>query len=154
MSTRAVAPVVGIVVIVAGAILLGVTLAAVLTSTELTNPPPRLEMAGSIDTSTYVLTLEHLGGDDIDLHSVEFSVEIDDEPLEKQPPIPFFAASGFAGGPTGPFNSATDDTWSAGERSTFRIASTNDPLPSQNSTVRVTVRQDGAVISSTTLAHA
>jgi hypothetical protein len=60
--------------------------------------------------------------------------------------VPFFAARGFRGGPTGPFNSRSPDEWSAGERAGFRIASTNDPRVTQGSRVEVSVVADGVLV--------
>ena len=83
------------------------------------------------------------GGDSIDAASLELRVRIGGEPLERQPPVPFFSAHGFESGPTGPFNSAKTGQWRAGEAASFRIAETNAPTPSAGDTVTIRIIVDG-----------
>lgn len=85
------------------------------------------------------VALEHRGGDDLDVRELRVRVRIDGAPLDRQPPVPFFSASGFRPGPTGPFNSASDPVWRPGETASFRIASTNDPTPEPGDRIEVTV---------------
>jgi hypothetical protein len=90
-----------------------------------------------VDGDTVALT--HEAGEPLRLARVRLVVEIDGEPLAHQPPVPFFAAAGFGGGPTGPFNVASDGVWSVGETGSFRIAGTNDPQLEPGRTVSVTI---------------
>jgi FlaG/FlaF family flagellin (archaellin) len=81
----------------------------------------------SVDAGTDRLTLVHRGGAPLDADRLAIRVRVAGTPLEHQPPVPFFAATGFRAGPTGPFNAATDPEWTAGERASLRLASTNEP---------------------------
>jgi len=139
-STRALSPVVGVVLLVA----LATLLAAVVGTTALDaartdDGPPRATFALDADPDRDRIVLTHRGGDAIDVGSLRIRVEIDGEALSHQPPVPFFAATGFRAGPTGPFNAATDGPWRAGERAGLRLASTNDPALTPGSRVTVTV---------------
>lgn len=154
MPERALAPVIAVVLLVAMTVALAAVVAVIVGSVGSPHATPQASIGGTIDTATNEVVLEHLGGDDLNLARIELLVRVDDDPLEKQPPVPFFAAPGFAGGPTGPFNSATDDTWSPGERGGFRIAGTNDPLPNAGATVTVSIRHEDAVIATVELSPA
>lgn len=92
----------------------------------------------SLSVSGRELSVTHRGGPALDVREIRLRVSVDGTPLAHQPPVPFFAAAGFRGGPTGPFNPATDPRWTPGERAGLRIASTNRPVPGAGS--RVTVR--------------
>lgn len=81
--------------------------------------------------------MTHRGGDAVVPADLRVRVRVDGEPLAEQPPVPFFAAEGFESGPTGPFNSATDGEWRAGETGSLRVADTNDPSLRPGATVEV-----------------
>ncbi|MEF8779139.1 MAG: type IV pilin [Haloferacaceae archaeon] len=83
--------------------------------------------------------LVHRGGDAVDVRRIRLRVLVDGTPLNHQPPVPFFSASGFYSGPTGPFNPASEPTWRAGEAASFAIAGTNDPAVTPGSRVVVEV---------------
>lgn len=143
---RATAPVVGLL------ILLGITVltagaVGVAVTTDTPEPPPAASLELTVDAETGELTVTHRGGDPLDLEKTEMQVEIDGEPLTEQPPIPFFAADGFHGGPTGPFNSASDDIWRTGESGTLTVADTNEPRLRSGVTVTVTIITDGSVVA-------
>lgn len=110
-------------------------------------PDPPQTAALSLSASGDRITLVHRAGEPIDVRAAELRVRIDGDPLDQQPPVPFFSAPGFRPGPTGPFNSAADPTWTAGETASLRIAATNDPVPEPGSTVEVAVVVDGARIA-------
>ncbi|WP_256288874.1 type IV pilin [Halobellus inordinatus] len=150
MRTRASAPVIGVVVLLLVGIVLGGVVAAgaeaVATATggvaagsdarDTARPGP-VAVSLYVDGDTVALT--HEAGAPLRLARVRLVVEINGEPLAHQPPVPFFAASGFGGGPTGPFNVASDGVWAVGETGSFRIAGTNDPQLEPGRTVSVTV---------------
>ena len=73
------------------------------------------------------ISLVHERGDAVAVGPLRVEVAVDGEPLTHQPPVPFFAAQGFHGGPTGPFNPSEGGEWTAGEVATFRVAGTNAP---------------------------
>jgi len=93
------------------------------------------------------LTVEHLGGDSLDVTAIRLRVTVDGDPLAHQPPVPFFSAAGFRPGPTGAFNVAGDTTLSPGESASFRIASTNEPVPEAGDRVELTVYSGGSPVA-------
>ncbi len=138
MSTRALGSVVGVVLLLAVAVL---TAAAVgLTALGAAPPddgPTRATFDLRVDADADRLTLVHRGGDTVAVSDLRVRVRIDGRPLAHQPPVPFFAATGFESGPTGPFNTAADGDWQAGERTSLRLAGTNDPALDPGSQVSV-----------------
>lgn len=143
---RGISPVVGIVAL----LVLTVGLAAIVVgvgalSLESTAPTTAFDL--SVDGETEAITIEHLGGDPIDVTELSVTVAIDDEELTSQPPVPFVGASGFDGAPTGPFNAATDSEWRAGERATVVVADTNEPTIDTGDAVTVTLVVDDARVA-------
>jgi FlaG/FlaF family flagellin (archaellin) len=112
--------------------------------------PPRAAVEASADADSGRIALTHLGGDALDVRDVAVRVFVDGEPLAHQPPVPFFAAEGFRGGPTGPFNSAADPGWEPGETASVRVASTNAPALAAGATVTVVVSVDDATVTRAT----
>lgn len=88
----------------------------------------------------------HRGGSPIDVTTLRIQIIVDGRPLDHQPPVPFFAAQGFRGGPSGPFNSATSAMWHTGERASFHIADTNSPPIGAGTTVRIRLFRDGSLL--------
>ncbi|WP_349770065.1 type IV pilin N-terminal domain-containing protein [Halobaculum limi] len=135
---RAVTPTVGVVLLVAVTIALAATVgAAALATGTPASPPPTAVVDLSVRETT--LTLTHRAGSPLDVRDLRIVVRVDGDRLRYQPPVPFFAARGFHGGPTGPFNSASDPTWSAGETASLSVAGTNRPRLRVGSVVRVTL---------------
>jgi flagellin-like protein len=145
--TRALSPVVGVVLLAAITVVLAASVGLVVSGSATADPPPQATFSLSADATTDRIALTHEGGDTLSTTDLTVRITVDGEPLEHQPPVPFFAATGFRGGPTGPFNPATDPEWTAGEPAAVRLASTNAPLPGPGSTVAVTISTDGAVIA-------
>lgn len=140
---RAVSPVIGVVLLVA---LTVVASAAVgLAVPDLADPPPRAALSLSVDGDE--VTLTHEAGDPLAVADLRVVVSVGGARLAHQPPVPFFAATGFEPGPTGPFNSASEGPWTAGERATLELAGTNAPLPEPGETVRVRVYADGREVA-------
>ncbi|MFB6242981.1 MAG: hypothetical protein ABEH80_02685, partial [Halobaculum sp.] len=109
-----------------------------------------------LDASTVgrEVRLSHRGGGRLDVRAVRLVVTVAGDPLRHQPPVPFFAADGFRGGPTGPFNTGSDRWWAVGETASFRVASTNHPVPSPGDRVRVRLyREDLLVATAATVAQ-
>lgn len=98
-------------------------------------------------TAAGTITLQHQGGPALTVTAIDVTVRVGGEPLAHQPPIPFFAATGFHGGPTGPFNSAADPTWSRGETASFSIADTNHPPLAPGDTVVVRIYRTGDLLA-------
>lgn len=152
MTSRGIAPVIGVVVLVGMTVVLA-GLILVYAPTALSGETPQASIGGSIDTETYSVTLEHTGGDPMNIEDIDLQILVDGEAITHQPPVPYFAASGFKGGPSGPFNPATSNEWAAGERGTLQLAETNDPLPTEASQVTVRVLVDDTVVAKTDLEH-
>ncbi len=128
---RALAPVLGVVLLVALTVVLaavaGVTVTALDTTDEVAGDRGPVALSLSVDPGGDRLTLVHRAGAPLDARRLTLRVRVAGTPLDHQPPVPFFAARGFRAGPTGPFNVAADPDWSAGERASLRLASTNAP---------------------------
>jgi len=145
----AVAPVVGVALLLAVTVVAAAGVGATALSVTPAQPGDRVAVTVTADAGADRIAVRHDGGDLLDVRELSLSVRVEDEPLDYQPPIPYFAASGFLGGPTGPFNRAADHNWSAGERASLRIASTNDPRPSPGDRVTVVLSTDRRVLART-----
>lgn len=142
---RGLSPVVGVVVLVALAVLLSASI-GVMAPTLGSEPPPSATLTTTVDADTGRIAITHRGGETLTVSELEVLVEIDGNELHHQPPVPFFSARGFVSGPTGPFNSASDDAWRAGETAAVRIAGTNEPGLSRDVSVTVRLVIEGAVV--------
>jgi FlaG/FlaF family flagellin (archaellin) len=134
---RAFAPIAAVCLLLLVVVLGGGFAAIVTSAADPIDPAPTASLSVTVEGST--VTLSHEGGDPIDVSDVRISVRVDGEALSEQPPVPFFSASGFEPGPTGAFNSAGTTTLSAGDRASFSIAGTNDPVPTPGATVEVRI---------------
>lgn len=124
---------VGIVVVLAGVV--GATALDMAASTPAQSQPVAL----SLQLSEQSLALTHEAGPSLDVRTLRVLILVDGTPLSYQPPIPFFSAKGFAPGPTGPFNTAADPTWTVGETARLELAGTNSPSLRSGSEVVVRV---------------
>ncbi len=113
---------------------------------DLTAGPPTTRLSLDADAGTNRVMLVHRTGDTLDVHELSMRVEIEGEELAHQPPIPFFAAEGFRGGPHGVFNRASNGLWTAGELASVQVASTNTPELESGDLVRVTLRTDRGLV--------
>jgi hypothetical protein len=104
--------------------------------------PPQASLDLRVNATAERIALVHRGGDRLRVDRLRVRMWIDGQPLTHQPPVPFFAAEGFESGPTGPFNSAADGRWTAGERASLTLASTNGPRLHAGASVRVAVYQE------------
>ncbi|MFB6134526.1 MAG: type IV pilin [Halanaeroarchaeum sp.] len=145
---RGVSPVIGSVTLVLISVLLvgaiGSSVVGAPTLSPSADPPVVLSVAAS-DDGTVEIT--HEGGRALDLTQVDLRISVDGQPLAEQPPVPFFSTSGFAPGPTGPFNSASDNEWTVGETGAVRIAGTNRPSIDAGSTLTISVLNDGRTVA-------
>lgn len=111
------------------------------------SPAPTATFGLAVDSDRSTITVEHRGGDSIDVTELEVQVAVEDESLEHQPPVPFVGADGYRGTPSGPFNPEADAEWHVGERATLRVAETNTPTIQAGDTVTVTLVVDGTVVA-------
>jgi FlaG/FlaF family flagellin (archaellin) len=145
---RATSPVVGVALLVLVTAILAAGLGAAVLGTVPAEPPPQTRLSISVDGDR--LRVVHQAGDTLDVRRMEVHVAVNGTRLAHQPPVPFFAATGFAGGPTGPFNSASDGAWRAGETAAVELAGTNSPRITEGSRVTVTVATDRGVVTERT----
>jgi hypothetical protein len=135
---------------VAGVLLLAITVvlaASVVTATIGAPPEPAPTTALSLSATDDRITITNQAGDALDADELWLRVRVDGEPLERQPPVPFFSAQGFHPGPTGAFNAATAGDFVVGESASFRVAATNEPTLEPGRTVSVTVSADGLPVA-------
>ncbi|WP_238398263.1 type IV pilin [Halorussus salinus] len=147
LSDRAVSPVLGVVLLLVVTAVLAGAVGTVALGTPMPTDSPRAAIDLRLDAEENRVTLVHRGGDALDVTALSVRVRIDGTALDAQPPVPFFSAEGFRPGPTGPFNSAADQRWTAGETASFAVAGTNDPAMSSGATVTVVVSTDSAVLA-------
>jgi FlaG/FlaF family flagellin (archaellin) len=141
VPNRAVASTVGIALLLLVTVVLAATVGSVALAfvpDDVASTTTATPVALSVSVSGDRLTFTHQAGPTLDVGDLSIHVAVDGTDLDHQPPVPFFSASGFRPGPTGPFNSASDGQWSVGETASVRVASTNSP--SLDPGVRVTVR--------------
>lgn len=136
--SRAVSPVVGVVTLLAMTIVLSATLLGA-TAVDLSTPGPIASLDLTADASADRIELVHRGGETLDISTLRVKVSVDGDPLDYQPPVPFFAAKGFRSGPEGAFNPASSNRLQAGEQTSFAVASTNAPEITSGATVSVTL---------------
>ncbi|SEO54449.1 flagellin N-terminal-like domain-containing protein [Halogranum amylolyticum] len=149
MPDRAVSSTLGIALLLLVTVVLAATVGAVALASvpaETATPTP-VALAVSASDADDRLTFTHRAGPTLAVDELTVRVSVDGTPLDNQPPVPFFSATGFRSGPTGPFNVASDGGWSAGETASLRVASTNSPAlePGHRVTVRIAV--DGNVVA-------
>ena len=141
---RAVSPVVAVVLLIAITVVGAAGVASVATSlTADAGETPTATLAVSAASETQRISLAHRGGDPLDFRNCSLAITVDGEPLAHQPPVPYFAAAGFRGTPTGPFNAAAEPVFEPGERAALMLASTNAPHLEAGDRVTVTIRRRG-----------
>ena len=146
---RAVSPVVGVALLALLTVLLALSVSTAVPSLS-GEPPPAAQLSVTANASADRVSITHNGGDRLDVTELRVTVAVDGRELDRQPPVPFFAARGFRSGPTGPFNTASPNDWGAGQTASFRIATTNHPTIDRGATVSVTVATDRTVLLETT----
>jgi archaeal type IV pilus assembly protein PilA len=159
VSRRGVTQVVGLVLLVAIAVVTAGVVGVLVTGFEVGNAPVHASVSATADrdpaTGRTTIQLRHGAGDPLVVDQLEVRVFVEGTPLAHQPPIPFFAATGFAGGPTGPFNSnSADRTWNAGETTEFTIARTTNapqPTPEDHLIVRLFIDGQSVAVAETTV---
>lgn len=144
---RATSPVVGVALLVLVTAMLAAAVGTAALGTVPAEPPPQAGLSLSVEGDR--LRVGHRAGDTLDMRDLEVRLAVNGTPLFHQPPVPFFAATGFEPGPTGPFNSASDPEWEVGEVATLTVAGTNRPDIEPGATVRVTVVSGGYLIAET-----
>ena len=146
MSRRGVAPVVGVAVLVVVTLVLAAVVGAFVIGLGGADYTPTAAITADRNGNEVVLT--HVGGDSLDVNDLTVRLFVDGRALDHQPRVPAAGMVGFRGAPSGPFNSRSDDTWSAGEVASVTIATTtNAPQPTAGSTVTVRISVDGEAVA-------
>lgn len=147
-TRRAVSPVVGVVLLVGLTVCIAALLGTIVfgQAAALDGPAPRATF--SIDAVGDRITIVHDRGDSVAVGPLRVTVAIDGEPLTHQPPVPFFAAVGFDGGTTGPFNPSSEGEWTAGQQASFGVAGTNSPTLNPGAAVTVDLFHGETLIAS------
>lgn len=147
MPGRATSPVLGIVcLLVVTTVLAGVVGTAAF-GTTVPDASPTAAVDLQVDADANRLAFVHRGGDVLDVRDLLLRIRVDGTALDAHPPVPFFSAHGFRPGPTGPFNSAADPHWEAGERASVELAETNDPTLAPGAHVEVKITKSGTVVA-------
>lgn len=149
---RAVSPVVAVVLLIAITVVGVASVAAVAADLE-ADAASAADATGAGATSATIavsatadgqrIGVAHRGGDPLDLRNCTLRINVDGDPLTHQPPVPYFAAAGFRGTPTGAFNSGGDSVLAPGERASLQLASTNAPHFESGDVVTVTFHRTG-----------
>lgn len=145
--SRAVTPAAGVVLLAFMTLLAASAVGAVTLGAQPPGSPAPTTLSLDVDAVTDRIALVHEGGAPLDAGELRIRITVDGEPLAHQPPVLFFTMRGFESGPRGPFNAATERTWTAGETASVRLATTNAPLPESGETVRVEVYADGEPVA-------
>ena len=136
VTDRGLSPVVGVVSLVAVTVAASAAVGTAVLSAAPSEPVPSAATDVTA-TANGRVTLHHRGGAALDVAALTVQIRVDGEPLAHQPPVPFVGAHGYQGAPSGSFNAASDDEWTAGERASLRLAGTN--APALTSGARLTV---------------
>ncbi len=147
-TDRALSPTLASVLLV-GITVVGATLVGTLAFGQvaaLDDPAPQASF--SLSATGDRISLVHERGDAVAVGPLSVEVTVDGDPLAHQPPVPFFAADGFDGGPTGPFNPSESGEWTAGERASFEVAGTNAPTLAPGVDLTVELFHDDTRIAS------
>lgn len=153
MSSRAIAPVIGVIGMLAVVTVLGGITAAIVPETVdgiQDHEQMVIDLAVTEQEGDWKLTLTHQGGDALPVEAIDLVISVDGIDLDHQPDVPFFSQTGFESGPGGVFNEGSaDDTWHPGDSPSVTVySSTNSPQITVGSTVTVEVYRDGQLIAS------
>lgn len=137
--SRAVSPLVGTVLFAGIALVLAAAVGALALGVASPPEPADPVVISASASADGRIELVHEAGPAIDVDVLAVRIAVNGTPLDHQPPVPFFSATGFSSGPTGPFNPATDQTWEVGERASLVVAGTNSPAIDAGSTLEIRI---------------
>jgi flagellin-like protein len=151
VSRRAVAPVVGVSLLLAVTVVLAALVGAFAIGVSgQTDNAPEAAITATSESAKYgntEIVLTHAGGDELDVRDLTVRIFVDGQPLESQPEVPGTGMTGFYGFPDGPFRQGNDNIWTAGEDASLTIAGTNSPQPSAGSRVTVKIYSKGEAVA-------
>lgn len=144
--SRAISPVIGVVLLIGCVVALGVTVGTMASAYEPADPAPQVLISGDVtaETNRIALTLDR--GGPLDVRDLSLAIEVDGETLETQPEPQ--NRTGLSGFPSGPFHPNADPEWERGETTSFEIAkTTNSPHPQPGSEVTIRLFSNGLPIA-------
>ena len=142
-ESRAVSPIVSVVLLIALTVCLAIVVAIGVGAWSPGTPGPTATFELTADGDNSTVMVEHVAGDAIDVEALSVTISVNETTLSAQPPVPFAGAGGFDGTPHGPFNSKADPEWTPGERAGVSVAETNAPTVTAGDSVTVTLTVDG-----------
>lgn len=142
---RAVSPVLAVLLLIVVTLSLVAVLYVGIGSIGPEESPPIARFDLTVDGRHIAIT--HTHGDPLTIDDLVIHIYVNDEPLAKQPPIPFFSASGFGPGPDGPFNSQFSGDWQSGMTGSLTVAGTNEPSIESGDSIQVRIIYDGSTIA-------
>lgn len=145
MSSRGIAPVIGVVAMLAVVTTLAGVVAAVVPGVVDDTEPAQatIDLEVSENGETWELTFYHRGGDSLDLEQLDVVLHINDVRLEEQPNIgELNPRGGFQPMPQGVFNPSTGDNWRTGSSGTI-VTATDGPAIAPGDRIVAVWYQDG-----------
>lgn len=153
MHARGVSPVIGVVILIALTLVLGVIVLS-FGVPHLSGTTPHASIDGTVDAEENKIRLVHSGGEPLPVDQLRFHVTVDGESLKHHPSYPFSSNTGFVGFPSGAFNPSSSGQWRPGEAGSFVLARTsNGPMPDVDSRVIVQTYVDETLVSEVELSH-
>lgn len=156
--SRAASTVLGALLLTAATLVLAaVAGVAVVESSPPAHAPEPVVLSANVlvdDDGTVVVVLVHEGGPDLDVHEIDVRISVGEDRLDRQPPVPFYSAPGYASFPSGPFNPVADPGWEVGERASLTITGENATPIVEGASVRIEIYREGLRIATVeTVAH-
>lgn len=148
MSSRGIAPIVGVLAMLAVVTTLGGVVAAVVPG-----------VVDSTSVEPISIDLEHKSGDElvytlkggsaVDVNELELRILVNGVPLEFQPTVPSRNNHGFRGGPSGAFHAWGTTTWEPGATASLQVGGENVPTIEHGDTITTEFYLDGQLIAET-----
>lgn len=125
MSDRGVAPVIGIILLIALVAMLGGVVAAVVPGSLDDHSTTTVSVEMEVDAGGNEFTFYHRGGDTINVTNLDLRITIDGDSITHQPDLGPGSTKGLLSWPKGVFNRNTDNDWSTGESGSLVLAQSN-----------------------------
>ncbi len=125
MSDRGVAPVIGVILLIALVAMLGGVVAALVPGSLDDHSTTTVSIDMEVDAGENEFTFFHRGGDTINVTDLDVRITIDGDPITHQPDLGPGSRKGLPSMPTGVFNPSTENDWSTGESGSLVLAKSN-----------------------------
>lgn len=124
MSDRGVAPVIGVILLIALVAMLGGVVAAVVPGSLDDHSTTAVSIDMEVEVGNSSIVFYHRGGEKLHVPDLAVQLMIEGEPIPHQPDLDGGSQTGIHGFPGGAFNPSTE-YWYPGESSSFNLASNN-----------------------------